>query len=400
MPEEFPQGPSRVPDGYQRTVHPDYADHVRQAHEQQAELRRRLVEFWGRLYLHTPRVFVTKVLVGLNVAVFVVMMLAGVSATSPSGKALLRWGANYGPLTLDGQWWRLITCMFLHFGVLHLGFNMYALWSVGPMVERLLGNSGFLIMYLVAGVLASTVSVLWHPVAYGAGASGAVFGVVGALLGYLVRQRDSVPVVVLAQFKQSLIPFLIYNLLFGLVPGIDMSAHVGGFCAGFLCGLVQSQPLGAPRIGRLPRNLLVALAGPALAALLITRFGGKVADPDEEVSQALESEHKAVAVFAAAAQQMNQHQIRPQQFASILEAQAIPELAKARERLLGLKGLSTEGQQYVAKLIEYMQTREQGWRLLAEGYREGDRMKQSRGEEQLEAAMRMLDELNKDPAKR
>jgi rhomboid protease GluP len=396
MPQDYPEGPPTTPDGVEPNPRQEYPDFRARHHEQQAELRRRLVEFWGRLYLHTPHVFMTKVLVGLNVAVFVVMVLRGVSPAKPTAQDLLPWGANYGPYTLSGQWWRLVTCTFLHFGILHIGFNMWALWSVGPMVERLLGNMGFLVMYLVSGVIGSTVSVLWQPMIVGAGASGAVFGVVGALLGYLVRQRDSVPVVVLAQFKQSLVPFLIYNLLFGLVPGIDMSAHVGGFVAGFVCGLIQSQPLGAPRIGRLPRNILVAVAGPGLAALLLTGLGMPVVDPDAEVRRAGETEKKVLDLVRAADEKMRRGQISPEEFAGLLETQAIPEWSPAREQLLQIRGLPGKAQQRIAKLIEYMEDREQGWKLEAEALRENSPTKMQQAEEKQRAANRLVEQMKGD----
>jgi membrane associated rhomboid family serine protease len=335
----------------------------------------------------------TQVLVGLNVAVFAVMTLRGVSPVNPTAQDLLPWGANFGPYTLSGQWWRLESSTFLHFGILHIGLNMWALWSIGPVVERLLGNTGFLVMYLVSGVLGSTASVLWNPIIVGAGASGAVFGVVGALLGYLIRQRDSVPMVILTQFKQSLVPFLIYNLLFGLVPGIDLSAHVGGFVAGFVCGLIQSQPLGAPAIGRLPRNLLVAVAGPGLAALLITGLGKPVVDPDAEVRRAGETEKKVLDLVRAADEKMRRGQITAEQFAGVLEAQAIPEWSRAREQLLQIHGLPDKAQKRVAKLIDYMEDREQGWKLEAEALRENNQLKMQQAEEKQRAANRLVEQM-------
>ena len=97
---------------------------------------------------------------------------------------VLEWGANFGPKTMDGQWWRLFTSMFLHFGIIHIGFNMWVLWNVGRLVERLVGNFGFALLYVVSGLLGSVASLAWNPTTISAGASGAVFGVVGALIGF------------------------------------------------------------------------------------------------------------------------------------------------------------------------------------------------------------------------
>src|SRR6185312_4256617 len=83
----------------------------------------------------TPRV--TYVLLALNIGVFVLTVLGGAALVDSNGAVLVRWGTNYGPLTLSGEWWRLFTCMFLHFGLLHLAFNMWALWDLGQLTEKL-----------------------------------------------------------------------------------------------------------------------------------------------------------------------------------------------------------------------------------------------------------------------
>ena len=125
------------------------------------------------------------------------------------------------------------TSMFLHIGALHLLFNMIVLWQYGWIVERLVGHVAFLAIYLCAGLLGSVTSVLWHPLLVSAGASGAIFGVVGALAGYLVVQRDAVPRAVLSNLSRSTLIFLGFNLYAGLTTAhVDMSAHVGGFIAG------------------------------------------------------------------------------------------------------------------------------------------------------------------------
>src|SRR5580658_1615973 len=122
------------------------------------------MEFRARLAAITPDLFVTKILVAMNVAVFLAMILSGVHPLEPAIDSLIRWGADYGPKTItNGQWWRLLMSMFLHIGVIHIAFNMFVLWQVGPFVERLLGNAGFLIVYLVSGIAGALVSVAWNP---------------------------------------------------------------------------------------------------------------------------------------------------------------------------------------------------------------------------------------------
>ncbi|HEY6852900.1 MAG TPA: rhomboid family intramembrane serine protease, partial [Gemmatimonadales bacterium] len=175
-----------------------------------------------------PRV--TLALCGANVAMYVVMAAAGVAFED--GREMLRWGADFGPLTLHGEWWRLGSSMFLHFGFLHLAFNMWALFQLGRVAERLLGWRPFLAMYVLSGLGGSVGSVLVHPMVVGAGASGAIFGVAGGLIVAL-RFIPSTNVGPLGRLLPSLLSFVFYNLFFGFtVPGIDNMAHIGGLATG------------------------------------------------------------------------------------------------------------------------------------------------------------------------
>src|SRR5438034_1313685 len=133
-----------------------------------------LDEFRRALFTRTPRAWVTPTMIVLNVAVFVAMVANGVSALAPTSASLIRWGADFGPRTTGGQSWRLLTNTFVHIGLPHIAMNMIALWQSGRMVERLLGNLGFAVTYLLAGLCGSIVSTLSHPFTVSAGASGAI----------------------------------------------------------------------------------------------------------------------------------------------------------------------------------------------------------------------------------
>ena len=113
---------------------------------------REVLNFREALFRATPRVFITRLILVANVLVFLAMAFSGVNAMSPTGEDLIAWGANAGWLTLDGQSWRLFTCMFLHIGLIHIALNMYILWQVGNLLERLTGNVGFLVLYLGSGL--------------------------------------------------------------------------------------------------------------------------------------------------------------------------------------------------------------------------------------------------------
>jgi rhomboid protease GluP len=216
------------------------------------------------------RVVVTPVLVGINVLVFVLMLVAGANWMAPDGELMVRWGSNYGPSTLSGEWWRLFTCMFLHFGIIHIALNMWVLWSSGPLIEKLFGSVYFALLYVFAGLCGSLASLYWHPDVNSAGASGAIFGLFGGLLAFMLNPATRVPPSVMtAQLKSTLI-FIAYNLLNGAThTGIDNAAHIGGLAGGLAIGFALARPLHPEaRIDGRPRFAWSALtAVMALVAL-------------------------------------------------------------------------------------------------------------------------------------
>ncbi|HXZ14222.1 MAG TPA: rhomboid family intramembrane serine protease [Candidatus Sulfotelmatobacter sp.] len=165
------------------------------------------------------------------------MGVSGVSWVEPSVSDAIRWGADFGVLTLAGQWWRLLTSVFVHFGIIHLLFNMWCLWDLGLSLEPLMGRRAFALMYLASGIAASTVSLGWNQWRVSAGASGAIFGVAGALVSYLILKKAPLPKETLRRRLKSLAVFIFYNLFYGALRfGVDNSAHLGGLIAGMILG--------------------------------------------------------------------------------------------------------------------------------------------------------------------
>ena len=207
---------------------------------------------------------VTQALFGINVAVFVGMLLSGASAMDPSGESLLAWGANVAPYTLGGEWWRLLTSCFVHIGILHIGFNMWCLWSLGGLAERLYGRVTFACVYLLCGIAGSLGSLWWHatPV-LSAGASGAIFGIAGAVIASIKLGEFSSGV--MAQgVMQSLIGFVGFNVVFGALSGTtDNACHFGGLAAGLVLGALIAKLAPEPRL--LPRLAVLALVAALLA---------------------------------------------------------------------------------------------------------------------------------------
>lgn len=179
----------------------------------------------------------TQVIFGINVAVFLGMALAGSTVMDFSPQETIHWGANWGPLTLSGEWWRLLTCVFVHGGVIHIAFNMWCLWNLGGLGESLYGRWTYAAIYLICGVGASLASVAWHPGVPSVGASGAIFGLAGALIAAFKLGEFSVPRSALSGTLRSLAMFVVYNLIFGQVIGTtDNAAHIGGLITGLILG--------------------------------------------------------------------------------------------------------------------------------------------------------------------
>ena len=187
---------------------------------------------------------VTTTLLVANVAVFLLMLLFGAGWWHTPNGVQLAWGANFGPATQDGQWWRLFTAMFIHFGVIHLSLNMWALWDVGRLVEQLYGRWRFALLYLGSGVVGNLVSlVMQGNQAVSGGASGAVFSLYGALLVFLWRERRQVDRGEFRWLFGGAVAFSTLMLVLGqMVQGIDNSAHAGGLVAGMLLGGLLALP--------------------------------------------------------------------------------------------------------------------------------------------------------------
>lgn len=180
---------------------------------------------------------VTRAIIGLNVLVYVAMGLSGVSWTEPSVLNAIRWGADFGPLTFSGEWWRQFTSIFVHFGIIHIGLNMWCLWNLGSALEPLMGPVGFSLTYLFTGLAASATSLAWNPWRASAGASGAIFGVAGAFVTFLLVKKLPIEKSLVQKNLRSMGFFIFYNLLFGAAnTHIDNSAHLGGLVAGLILG--------------------------------------------------------------------------------------------------------------------------------------------------------------------
>ncbi len=206
----------------------------------------------------------TQIIFGINAAVFLGMAFSSGSPVAflnpmqefPPQETIV-WGANVGVLTLSGEWWRLLTCVFVHGYLLHIAFNMWCLWNLGELCESLYGRWTDLAVYLVSGAGASLASVMWNPYRPSVGASGAIFGLAGALIAAFKLGEFSVPRAALSGTLRSLLIFVGFNLILGARPGsaTDNAAHIGGLIAGLIVGALIA--LIAPHQEPGPRRVVI-----------------------------------------------------------------------------------------------------------------------------------------------
>lgn len=303
----------------------------------------------------SPWSSITHIIVAANVAAFVIMGLLGAGWLIPADMTpYIRYVANNGGATTDGEWWRILTSMFVHYGAIHLLLNMWALFQTGHFVERLFGRALFALGYLGSGIVASFTSLFWHgDQVWSAGASGAVFGVYGMLLGFILREKQSVPKSVLRPLFTSTLSFAGYNLLFGLAhPRIDNAAHLGGLLGGVALGWLVALPIDAAARRRLTAARLKLGATVLLAAVVLAvaqaprfdyRFREELAwtDANRALAQGerrlLEEQKRRIA------------NLRPgepaPEFTAWIAAEILPYYQRWREELAGLRltvGMRTE----------------------------------------------------------
>jgi rhomboid protease GluP len=329
-------------------------------------------EFQLALREVTPRVWVVPAIIAANVAVFALMVGSGVSFMSPAADSVIRWGANFGPKTLAGQPWRLLTNCFLHFGVIHLLMNMWAFWDTGQLVERLFGHARTAALYLAAGICGSLASVAIHPQVTSAGASGAVFGVYGALGAFLLLQRGVIPPHVLSRLGRVAAAFIGYNLIYGFAnANIDNAAHIGGLLGGAAAGAWLARPL-VPGRSRGAGRAVVALVLSVLLGVGVTAALPRPPDLTATLDAFSAAERRIIGVYNDLIEKSHQHQLEDVELASRIERDVLPAWREARKRLNAPTRWMEPQHALIQRLDRYAAAREQSWVWLAEAGRTQD----------------------------
>ncbi|HXB03067.1 MAG TPA: rhomboid family intramembrane serine protease [Opitutaceae bacterium] len=333
----------------------------------------------------TPWASVTNQLIAANVIVFVIMagLLGAGWVEATNIMPYIRYGANNGAATTDGEWWRLVTCMFMHFGIMHLAFNMWALYQVGHLVEKLFGRLLYTLAYFGSGIFASLASIAWHgDKMWSAGASGAIFGIYGALLGYMLREKHALPRNVFSPLLRSTLFFAGYNIVYGMVhPEIDSAAHIGGFVSGFGLGWLTALPIDPARRLELlrPRFLLGLTAvcvSTGLGMAYTPRFDYSLRDEIAWQDSFHGVDQKEPALLKSNDEQFAQYQASDQtraDYAHWITTELIPFYAQLQQKLAALKlepGKITEKRR--TAVLQMLQTKLAGYQHLLKGVQEND----------------------------
>lgn len=186
-----------------------------------------------RMSNNKQNAFLTYVIIGINIIMFIISAVLSKNFIDIDTRVLINLGAKYNPAIEQGQWFRLITCMFLHGGILHISANMYSLYAIGPFVEQLYGKYRYIIIYFVSGIISSLFS-FWFSDYVSIGASGAIFGLLGVVFVLAIKKRKTFG----KSFLINILSVVIMNLIMGInLSGIDNFAHLGGLLSGIILGI-------------------------------------------------------------------------------------------------------------------------------------------------------------------
>ncbi len=339
----------------------------------------------------TPRIPVTYTLLGINLLVYLWMLCSGVGLLQPTSEQLIAWGANLGPLTLNGESWRLIFSAFLHIGLIHLAINMIVLWQIGPFVERLLTSSSFCIIYFLCAIAGSEASLWWNDFGVSAGASGALFGIFGTLLGYLMGNPIGLSVEIIIKLRQWALQFIVLNFaLMFFLAGIDQAAHAGGAVAGFLLGYLLCLMV-KNKYFRLPllKNLSLVVVGAVLlySSWLFLKHDCKdkflAIKTFERFSK---EEEPLLRKFSETYEQVKRNQISEKEFLEVLETEIYPAWSSYALIFSDIKRVPKKWSAWYADFVLYLTTQKEAQELLQQAIKNKDEGKAREAEKKFNQA--------------
>ena len=311
------------------------------------------------LRARTPFAPFTPLIVAVNVVMFVMIFIAQVLLGDPD--APIAWGGNYGPLTANGDWWRLITALFVHSNMFHLLANLIGLLPPAFILERLVGSVGFAVIYLVAGVFAGLFGLSASPLDVSAGASGAVAGVQGLMLATCLWRLThpselAIPLIGFKYLAASAGVFMVYTMAFG-----DAGGAIVGLLIGLLLGLVVAKGVNE---GRTPAMRLAAAVPITIAIAVSTAVPlRRITDARPTLQAIVALEQRTSSTFRGALEEFTAGRMTAGALAQVIERSIVSELETARVQLEKLDRVPLEQQARVEAAVDYLRLRENSWRV-------------------------------------
>lgn len=341
-------------------------------------------QFHHVLRARTAHTIATPALIALNVVLFVLMLMGSGSLSDP--QTLIGWGGSFGPLTTNGEWWRLFTAMFVHAGVVHLLVTIASLVTVGFILERAVGPVALAAVYVAAGLIGNVVS-LWSAPALGVtiGSSGAVLGVYGLAVASLTwtlysRPEGAIPLTTLKRIAVAAALFALYNLITDYLVG---TSELAGFATGVAAGLVVARGITRERPPVQRAGVVMALTL-TIAIITVAPVRG-ILDVRAEVAQVIAVEERTTGVYKGAVTKFRKGSLNAADLAAVIDGSIMPDLHAARVRLQDLRGVPREHRRVIGDAERFLQLREESWRQRSDALggsdtdmlREADRAEQA-----------------------
>jgi rhomboid protease GluP len=329
---------------------------------------------------------VTPALLALFVAIYFLMHVRGSSLQG--NQLLLDWGGSIGPRTTNGEWWRLATAIFVHWGLLHVMANVAGLIVVGRLMERLVGPVAFAFVFMAAGLIAGLRELSMHPVAVTAGAAGGIYGAYGLLLtalawGWVRRSPLTIPLAALKRIWPGAVVFLVYSIA---TEGFLSQSMTTGLAVGLAGGGILAFGIGAhkPPLPRLCTSMAVTLA-------IVVAFAAPLrgmADVTEEVVRVIDVEARTAVAYDAEVALFKKGRLTAEALADVADAMRA-DIRATHASLQALTNVPLEHQSIVDEASAYLRLREESWRLRVEGLRTG-RMQTLQRAERVESEAKTL----------
>jgi membrane associated rhomboid family serine protease len=342
---------------------------IRNAREEVTRVPPECETFVQELRTRTSFAVVTPAIVALNIAIFVCMCFGTGALSDPA--TLITWGGSVGPRTTNGEWWRLVTSLFVHSSLLQLLANVIGFVSVGFMLERLVGPVAFAVTYAAAGVMAGVAELSAHQIAVNAGASGAIFGVYGllaasALWGFYRRSPATIPLAALKGLVPGAFVFLTVDVL---THGLHSDGRFAGLAAGVIAGAILSTQI-AHRRPALRRVWATVGATAGILILLGAPLRG-LDDASADVAAVIAVEGRTAHEYDAELERSNDGRSTMRERIVLID-QIRPQLQALLARLQSFDKVPREQQPLVASAIEFLKTRDESWRLRKEALRKSN----------------------------